>query len=283
MASTTDDLVKEIFAMLRESDVPLLMEDITKRLVADSKEIIKATQVVVNDLTTQLCNGPGGELMLALSSEAEILKQKKLKDLDVEEQLVFQKIEQAGAKGIWIRDIRLATNLQNPRLTKALKNLEGRQMIKNVKQHSHPSKKIYMLYELTPSEELTGGAWYTDGNLDEGLVDLVRKLCVGVIEANGERSLTQLVDFCRTRPGLESKMTGDHVKQILQTLIYDGLIDEQENENGESVYVNLIMQLPSTSPLSSIPCGQCPVIGECAEGNDVSPSTCQYMTEWLEF
>lgn len=65
---------------------------------------------------------------------------------------------------------------------------------------------------------------YTDGNLDEGLVDLVRKLCVGVIETNGERSLTQLVDFCRTRPGLESKMTGDHVKQILQTLIYDGLV-----------------------------------------------------------
>lgn len=106
------------------------------------------------------------------------------------------------------------------------------------------------------------------------------------------------------------------MKQILQTLIYDGMvrstclyfimmhrlesdeqccrpdvhlclicpqIDEQENENGEVVYVNLIMQMPSTSPLSSIPCGQCPVIGECAEGNDVSPSTCEYMTEWLEF
>lgn len=82
-----------------------------------------------------------------------------MKALDVEEQLVFQKIEQAGSKGIWIRDIRLATNLQNPRLTKALKTLESRQMIKNVKQHSHPSKKIYMLFELTPSEELTGGAW----------------------------------------------------------------------------------------------------------------------------
>lgn len=65
---------------------------------------------------------------------------------------------------------------------------------------------------------------YTDGNLDEGLVDLVRKLCVGVIEANGERTLSQLVDFCRSRPGLESKMTGDHVKQILQTLIYDGMV-----------------------------------------------------------
>lgn len=75
--------------------------------------------------------------------------------------------------------------------------------------------------------------------------------------------------------GLQYSLSGISASSGLQ-------IDEQE-EDGNSVYVNLIMRLPSTSPLSSVPCGQCPVIGECAEGNDVSPSTCQYMTAWLEF
>jgi RNA polymerase Rpc34 subunit len=60
-------------------------------------------------------------------------------------------------------------------------------------------------------------------------------------------------------------------------------IDEQCVENGESVYVNLIMKQPGISPLSDVPCGMCPVIHECADGNDVSPANCQYMTAWLDF
>jgi hypothetical protein len=72
---------------------------------------------------------------------------------------VYQIIQQAGTNGVWIRDIRVQSNLQQPRLTKILKNLEGRKLVKTVTLHANTNKKIYMLYELTPGEELTGGAW----------------------------------------------------------------------------------------------------------------------------
>lgn len=84
----------------------------------------------------------------------------RLKGLEQDERLVYQIIEQASTTGIWIRDIRLQSSLLNTRLQKVLKALEGRQLIKTVKIHTHSSKKMYMLYNLSPSEELTGGAWY---------------------------------------------------------------------------------------------------------------------------
>ena len=38
-----------------------------------------------------------------------------------------------------------------------------------------PTRKIYMLANLTPSVELTGGPWFTDNELDTEFVDLLKK------------------------------------------------------------------------------------------------------------
>ncbi len=53
----------------------------------------------------------------------------------------------------------MRTNLQQPIVTKILKTLEQRSLIKSVKSVQNPSRKVYMLFELEPARELTGGAW----------------------------------------------------------------------------------------------------------------------------
>ena len=32
---------------------------------------------------------------------------------------------------------------------------------------------------------------------------------------------------------------------------------------------------------TEMPCGMCPVMSHCCEGSIISPSTCVYMTHWL--
>lgn len=59
-------------------------------------------------------------------------------------------------------------------------------------------------------------------------------------------------------------------------------IEETQGE-AEPVFSHLPMAMPDSSPLNDVPCGQCPVIAECVEGNDISPSTCKYMQAWLDF
>ena len=63
------------------------------------------------------------------------------------------------AAGIWTKDLKNKTNLQQPQVTKILKNLDARGLVKSVKAVAHPTRKLYMLAELEPARELTGGSW----------------------------------------------------------------------------------------------------------------------------
>ena len=45
-------------------------------------------------------------------------------------------------------------------INKCLKSLEQRKLIKAVKSVASSNRKVYMLFELEPSREITGGAWY---------------------------------------------------------------------------------------------------------------------------
>lgn len=70
-----------------------------------------------------------------------------IKGVDNEEKVVYNLIEEAGNKGIWIRDIRIRSNLANTQLTKVLKSLESKKVIKAVKcvNVSSPYLQTYLI------------------------------------------------------------------------------------------------------------------------------------------
>ncbi len=45
----------------------------------------------------------------------------------------------------------------------------------------NPTRKIYMLYHLEPSVEMTGGPWYTDHELDTEFIKLLCSACLRFI------------------------------------------------------------------------------------------------------
>ena len=55
-------------------------------------------------------------------------------------------------------------------MNRAVKNLESKNYIKSIKTVKWPNRKTYMLAKLQPSEDVTGGPFYTDGILDEEFV-----------------------------------------------------------------------------------------------------------------
>lgn len=38
-----------------------------------------------------------------------------------------------------------------------------------------------------------------------------------------------------------------------------------------------------STPLTACPCGVCPVLHDCTEEGPISPNTCTYYREWLDF
>ena len=102
----------------------------------------------------------------------------KTKGFEKEEKLVYQVIEDSSNKGIWIRDIRFKSNLPHKQISKILKTLESKKLIKSVKSVSAARKKVYMLYDIVPDESLTGGAWYSnDQEFETEFVDILNHKC----------------------------------------------------------------------------------------------------------
>jgi DNA-directed RNA polymerase III subunit RPC6 len=62
---------------------------------------------------------------------------------------------------------------------RCLKSLVQKKLIKRIPAMNN--KKIYMLEGLEPSVELTGGAWYIDGELDTGLIHHLTEACLKIV------------------------------------------------------------------------------------------------------
>jgi hypothetical protein len=90
----------------------------------------------------------------------------RFKGLSAEEVLVYQAVEASGNVGIWTKELRARTNLQQPAVARMLKALEGRGLVKSVRSVANGSRKVYMLRGLEPAREVTGGAWYTGHEFD---------------------------------------------------------------------------------------------------------------------
>eukprot|EP01027_Heterolobosea_sp_BB2_P008645 GEZU01012827.1.p1 GENE.GEZU01012827.1~~GEZU01012827.1.p1 ORF type:complete len:206 (-),score=29.32 GEZU01012827.1:125-742(-) len=107
----------------------------------------------------------------------------KFKGLGQEEMLIYQLIEQSGNVGIWNRELKSKSNLQQPQIAKILKTLESRKLIKPVTSVSGKNKKVYMLYNLEPSTDITGGPWYNNGEFDVPFIEILHDRCYKYILA----------------------------------------------------------------------------------------------------
>ena len=84
--------------------------------------------------------------------------------------------------GIWIRDIRIQSNLGLTQVNKVLKVLESKKLIKAVKSVQASKKKVYMLFDLVPDESVTGGAWYCDQDFETEFVDVLNQHCLKFLQ-----------------------------------------------------------------------------------------------------
>ena len=83
---------------------------------------------------------------------------------------MYRLVEDAQREGIWTKSIRMKSNLHMTVVNHAIKGLENRGFIKQMRNVKFPSRKSYIVAYLQPSEAATGGPFYTDGILDEEFV-----------------------------------------------------------------------------------------------------------------
>jgi len=184
--------------------------------------------------------GPSGIQYVAVSKgEASILGA-----MDSNELIIYNHIKEAKNEGIWTKLIKARTNLHQTVMTRCLRLLEQKQLVKSVKSVKFPTRKIYMLYDLTPSIELSGGPWYTDNELDTGFIHELSMACLRFIQAktwpkDGRSSALYPVSQTQNLPTANSvyrylkgarltdtELEPEHVVALLDLLIYDNEVEK---------------------------------------------------------
>ncbi|CAO3680864.1 unnamed protein product [Umbelopsis vinacea] len=247
----------------------------------------------------------------------------KTSSLDSDSKLIYSYIKDAGNEGIWTKDLKKRTNLHLNVVNRVLKSLEQKQLVKSVKHVKWPTRRFYMLYELTPSSEVTGGAWYTDQELDTDFIDTLATACYKYIYSRSfprDKNLiykagyghyptaSEVKRFIHEKRISSVELSLQDIICLLDLLIHDDMIekkmpfegymddegdDDQDDDKGEGiewVYKAIHRNVASATSddrgidaLSEVPCGKCPVFKFCTEDGPISPSNCEYFQKWLSF
>ncbi|GAA96023.1 uncharacterized protein L969DRAFT_96746 [Mixia osmundae IAM 14324] len=166
--------------------------------------------------------------------------------MPVENKLVYDTIRAAGNVGIWTKTLKTKTNLHQTVISRVLKQLEKDKQVKCVKSVKTPTRRIYMLAELTPSAELSGGPWFHDNELD---LDFINMLCMTVLNLirnatwpkakKGDSgallpashtpllpSVWQLLQEIQQLRIVNQPLTADNLAEILDILVLDREIEK---------------------------------------------------------
>ena len=236
-----------------------------------------------------------------------------------EEKVVYQIVEQSGTKGIQYRDMRMKSGLNEKQLSKAVRTLESKKLIKPLKMVGQKRKKAYILFNLEPDQSVSGGPWFTDQDFESEFVEVLSQQCFKFLQhkvtttqsSAGGLQLTDVDPILKRSAAFSSsqdvwefisklglskvKLTIAHIEMLLDALVYDGKVErtvsaadpgrQVDDGDGPSVvklYRALRVDLP-TAGVMCVPCGVCPVVHQCTPDGAISPATCVYMKEWLEF
>jgi DNA-directed RNA polymerase III subunit RPC6 len=234
-------------AMLDNPESTLFSEPELRQIagVETAADLMVIVQVLLNQSLVKLVKQNGDLKFQAVDSQEAA----KRSNMNADEAMIYSHIEASGREGIWTKIIKARTNLHQHIVLRSLKSLESQRYIKSVKSVKYPTRKIYMLYHLTPSIEVTGGPWFTDGELDsefvESLLTIIwrftaSKTFPNVFSNNMELQKNQLyapnyknystveeiLEFIMKSQVTSEELIENDIRSLCQVLVYDDKLEK---------------------------------------------------------
>ncbi|OMO54313.1 Lipoxygenase, LH2 [Corchorus capsularis] len=148
------------------------------------------------------------------------------------DQAVLDVIRSKQDMGIYQRDIKREIHtkhnitLPDPAITKCLKSLVTKNLIKEVKNIQSRGKKHFISVDFEPSNELTGGAWYSNGSLDTEMIEQLRRLCWNHINGLQIATLEAVTDYVNKTKVPNVPLSKQQTAELIGSLILDNEVME---------------------------------------------------------
>ncbi len=287
-----DELELKVLQALSVRPEGLPDQEFDKVLPLSQEEKIKAINSLLTKNRIALMETNAGGIVYKYQSKD---KADKYKELTSNETPIYQLLEEAGNKGLSVHDIKARTGIITTRINKLIGSMEGKGLVKPIKSIQGRRKKVYMLAELEPSVEVTGGIWREESNT--GLIDVMYEKCLEYIGRQGTASRKEVVLHIKGLGLGETDIKEENVQEILNILLFDDKIEIIKGTAAAltegvgstlgtgKLAVNYMYRVkkkyvPDVA-LLHIPCTYCPLIKECNPDGLVTPKTCQYLKDWL--
>ncbi|CAL5401287.1 unnamed protein product [Camellia sinensis] len=232
---------------------------------------------------------------MSRSQESPSLKRKRPEPnthAQTPESVLLNLIKSKGDMGIWKGDMKRETSLPEPVVNKAIKTLQGKALIKEVVNIKSKGRKHFMAAEFEPSKELTGGAWYVEGKLDQEFIAVLKDSCSKIIRKLKVVTAEGISDFIKRNKITTIECKTHQIEEILKSMVLDNEIFEVKSTGlgeyhsipiGTACYRSStgmgLGQGPKIGAMASIPCGVCPRISQCTPDGIISPKTCIWESE----
>ena len=156
----------------------LLALDITR----DVNALMPAVSLLMQENKLQPIQTEGNAAIFTVRGRSAASKYASIKDPVAIK--IYRLIENAGPSGVWKQTLKKKLGLHEIVAEKALKALIGSKHIKQLKGARNTAKKTYILYELEPTTDVTGGAWFSEGELDYEFIEAASQLVVMHVRKN---------------------------------------------------------------------------------------------------
>ena len=166
-----------------------------------------------------------------------------------------------------------------------------------------------MLYDLVPNVDITGGAWFTDNELDTEMINALSKVALRYIAEQCKTrnanailpasfrypSATSVLEFVNNKGVLMQELGLGDIKDLLNMLVDARQLERVDLDSYRpdprcSIFENELRLTSGgteeeykSNYWTEMPCGRCPVFDQCSPIGKITPSKCEYFTQWLSF
>lgn len=150
-----------------------------------------------------------------------------------DQKIIFDCLKESKAKGCTMRDLKMITKLPPNLITKILKKMEDRKLIKGIKGQKSKSK-VYLLFEEIPDEEITGGIWFSNGEVDMEFVNQLSKLVFSFVKSltrvllplDSNPTIHDINNFLVKSNVLSVEINETDLQKLLDVMVSTGILQE---------------------------------------------------------
>lgn len=275
----SDKLQERVLSIIKSSKAGITDDELELKIDVAPQERIAIINNLLKMGNIKISQGKDKQITYTYQDPEEAAK---FRGLDREDIIIYNLISQAGNNGTWNGELKQKSGVPAQNLNRILKKLEKQNLIWSVKSVTHKNRKIWLKYGLEASEEISGGFFYKENELNLDLIESLRQRILHYIEKQGGASKKEIGIHLRSSKMTESDIKDENIQALIDNLIFDDKIEELPT----SVKTNPTYRLTGWGDLieepvfTKTPCGTCPVFDECRSGSVISPQTCIYFENW---